>query len=420
MTSTRSRRSCHRCPSCWVQSCLQLDLSQRPSFGRVLVVTLSVQEVVGADTGGVYAKLHDFITESMAGWEVTPTPPHCDKLYQFNGFELHASEVSEQARWEGCMKGESNIGQWTMRLCDYMVDQVCEWDLIVCNSDNLSSSFQHGSGDSKYYNNIVAREMQMVFRHRAGGRRVFMATTEVKELGRPPLEPPPYWTEKGCIDGSVGQKLVPGSSEELAWMQEILDKTFKNKVTRDRKDDQLADRYKAVQCIRSEHPGLWDRFAQRRRFVAETCQNSPNAADFFVTPKTLNACQGLDQRCTDHSLGNPSNQAYLLHGTNPTSAVAILSSSFTVNLAGKSAGVGFRSCSLVLIFATPEAPRLLPLQARCLGPGSTWRKVRRRPMNTPVTTWVASTTASMPCWCAGPSSDGPMWWKMQETSARRS
>eukprot|EP00439_Symbiodinium_sp_Y106_P061959 s3343_g9.t1 len=298
-------------------------------------------EVVGADTGGVYAKLHDFITESMAGWEVTPTPPHCDKLYQFNGFELHASEVSEQARWEGCMKGESNIGQWTMRLCDYMVDQVCEWDLIVCNSDNLSSSFQHGSGDSKYYNNIVAREMQMVFRHRAGGRRVFMATTEVKELGRPPLEPPPYWTEKGCIDGSVGQKLVPGSSEELAWMQEILDKTFKNKVTRDRKDDQLADRYKAVQCIRSEHPGLWDRFAQRRRFVAETCQNSPNAADFFVTPKTLNACQGLDQRCTDHSLGNPSNQAYLLHGTNPTSAVAILSSSFPVNLAGKSAGTMF-------------------------------------------------------------------------------
>ena len=47
------------------------------------------------------------------------------------------------------MNGESNIGKWTMRLCDFMVDHLGEWDLIVCNSDNLDRSFQHGSGDNK-------------------------------------------------------------------------------------------------------------------------------------------------------------------------------------------------------------------------------------------------------------------------------
>ena len=176
----------------------------------------------------------------------------------------------------------------------------------------------------------------MVFRHRKGGRGVFMSGGHVKPLGRPPLEAPAYWTDEGCKQGEVGHKLVPGSAEELSWMQEILDNTFKNKVTRDRKDGQpLADRFVAVQCIRSEHPELWDRYAQRRQVVS-ACGHSD-----FTTPKTMTASDGLAARCTDVSVGNPANQAYLLHGTNPTSAVAILANSFTVDFAGKSAGTMF-------------------------------------------------------------------------------
>ena len=291
-----------------------------------------MKEIVGTDANGVYAKLDAFITDFLDGRELTgyEKRDHCDKLYKLSmmtqPFQLHEAKLGEKQR-DGFMNGESNIGQWTMRLCDYMVDHVGEWDLIVCNSDNASG-----------FNSVTAREMQMVFRHRPGGRAVFMAAGHVEPLGRPPLEPPPYWTEEACVAGTLGQKLVPGSPDELAWMQEILDKTFKNKVTRDRKDGQpLADRYKAVQCIRSEHPGLWDRFAERRRVVSESCK-TPGALESFTTPKTTDACPGLAQRCTHVSVGNPANQAYLLHGTNPTSAVAILNSSFTVNLAGKSAG----------------------------------------------------------------------------------
>ena len=177
----------------------------------------------------------------------------------------------------------------------------------------------------------------MVFRHRKGGRGVFMTGTTVEPLGRPPLQAPPYWTDEGCKKGQVGHKLVPGTAEELAWMQEVLDNTFKSKVTRDRKDGQpLADRFVAVQCIRSEHPKLWDSYAQRRREVSLACRGAE-----FVIPKTMAACSGLAQRCVHPSVGNPANQAYLLHGTNPTSAVAILANSFTVDFAGKSAGTMF-------------------------------------------------------------------------------
>ena len=206
-------------------------------------------------------------------------------------------------------------------------------DLIVCNSDNLRSFFM-----DNYWKGITAREMQLVFRHRGGsGGKVFMSAAAVVPLGRAPTQAPSYWSEE-AKEGSVGQKLIPGSVQELLWMQEILDHTFKNKVTRDRKDGQaLADRFVAVQCLRSEHPELWDRYAERRKVVSKACSSETN----LIVPKTMTASPGLAQQCTHASLGNPANQAYLLHGTNPTSAVAILRNSFTVDFAGKSAGTMF-------------------------------------------------------------------------------
>ena len=106
-------------------------------------------------------------------------------------------------------------------------------------SDNLKSFFM-----DNYWKGITAREMQLVFRHRGGSSgKVFMsAAAAVVPLGRAPTQAPSYWSLE-AKEGCVGQKLIPGSLQELVWMQEILDNTFKNKVTRDRKDGQaLADR----------------------------------------------------------------------------------------------------------------------------------------------------------------------------------
>lgn len=30
---------------------------------------------------------------------------------------------------------ESNVGKWTMRICNFMVDHLGEWDLILCYSE---------------------------------------------------------------------------------------------------------------------------------------------------------------------------------------------------------------------------------------------------------------------------------------------
>lgn len=175
----------------------------------------------------------------------------------------------------------------------------------------------------------------MVFRFKPEGRAVFMSASTIQPLGRPPFAPPQYWQDEGCKQGTVGHKLIPGTQEELTWFQELLDKTFKAKSTRDRKE-KLADRFVAVQCLRSEHPALWDKFAQRRRELA----SGPRADDSVAPPKTMQVA-ALAERCKDEQGRNLSNQAYLLHGTNPTSAVAILGNSFTVDFAGKSAGTMF-------------------------------------------------------------------------------
>merc|ERR1712190_597402 len=56
---------------------------------------------------------------------------------------------------------------------------------------------------------------------------------------------------------------------------------------------------------------------------------------------TVAASRGLAERCSHRKYGNPTGQAYLFHGTNPTSAVAILGTSFKVDFAGKTAGTMF-------------------------------------------------------------------------------
>eukprot|EP00971_Amphidinium_carterae_P061095 1208956-Amphidinium_carterae.1 len=116
--------------------------------------------------------------------------PHCDLIYTCNSIQLKPSSAQENI-WDGYMNGESDMGKWTMRICDFMVDHLGEWDLIVCNSDNLKWSFQEING----FIGVTAREMQS-------------------------LQPPTYWVDQGCITGQLGHKLISGTPEELSWMQE--------------------------------------------------------------------------------------------------------------------------------------------------------------------------------------------------------
>eukprot|EP00931_Biecheleriopsis_adriatica_P116494 TRINITY_DN92132_c0_g1_i1.p1 TRINITY_DN92132_c0_g1~~TRINITY_DN92132_c0_g1_i1.p1 ORF type:complete len:924 (-),score=158.27 TRINITY_DN92132_c0_g1_i1:133-2904(-) len=292
-------------------------------------------EINGQNTNGVYEKVIQQLQQTMQASPHGQTH-YCDLLLSTPVFRLREAHADHWTqRWEGKLNGESNFGRYTMRLCDFMVDHLGEWDLIVCNGNSIDSVFRVGKDETV---NVTGREQQLIFRHRPGGRAVFMADNiSVEPFGRPPAQAPKYWKE-GSRSGAVGQEIVPATGEEKAWIQQVLDGTFKKKATRDRKEA-LAERFVVVSALRSECPFLWDRFAKRRTEVHQTLKSRSDPV--FVEPKTMAACAELKERCSHPTVGNPSNEAYLLHGSNPTSAISILSTSFKVDFAGAAVGTMF-------------------------------------------------------------------------------
>eukprot|EP00931_Biecheleriopsis_adriatica_P068054 TRINITY_DN4208_c1_g1_i1.p1 TRINITY_DN4208_c1_g1~~TRINITY_DN4208_c1_g1_i1.p1 ORF type:complete len:1010 (-),score=193.29 TRINITY_DN4208_c1_g1_i1:196-3195(-) len=313
-------------------------------------------EINGFNTNGVYQRLNDFIRTYMKGQYVGPTE-YCDCLFTCKAFRQKMSTSEEF--WDGYYSGECNIGKYTMRLCDFLVDHLGEWDLIVCNGNAAERGWKFGS-----LTTLTAREQQLVFRHRSAGRAVFMAkAVEDVPLGRPPLSSPAYWKE-GSREGSAKHEIVVATGDELQWMQDLLDNTYIKKVTRDRRGGKLAHRFKVVAAVRSENGKLWDAFAQRRELVAqqvaarpagvtckywvtgsckygETCKFVHGPTASVIRPKSMDASPGLAQRCVLDDGSNPSNEAVFMHGTNPTSAVTILRTDLKIDLAGASAGTMF-------------------------------------------------------------------------------
>eukprot|EP00929_Paragymnodinium_shiwhaense_P037862 TRINITY_DN2008_c0_g1_i2.p1 TRINITY_DN2008_c0_g1~~TRINITY_DN2008_c0_g1_i2.p1 ORF type:complete len:961 (+),score=141.05 TRINITY_DN2008_c0_g1_i2:71-2953(+) len=295
-----------------------------------------VVEVNGPDTDGIYAKLSTYLQQTMQARPVGRTQ-FCDFMFETPVFRCrHHCMGFHEKRWDGMLNGESNFGRYTMRLCDFMVDHVGCWDLVVCNGNSIYTDFRIDKDNTQSVN---GREQQLIFRYRPGGRAVFMADNKpVAALGHAPKEPPAYWKQT-AKEGKVAQEIVPATPDETKWLQELLDGTYKNKKTRDRRGGDLADRFVVVSALRSEHPGLWDRYAKRRTAVTESC--AARGVNEFIVPKTVEASPTLSQRVVDPSYGTACNEAYLLHGSNPTSAISILGTSFKVDFAGASAGTMF-------------------------------------------------------------------------------
>eukprot|EP00929_Paragymnodinium_shiwhaense_P071280 TRINITY_DN36249_c0_g1_i1.p1 TRINITY_DN36249_c0_g1~~TRINITY_DN36249_c0_g1_i1.p1 ORF type:complete len:969 (-),score=214.02 TRINITY_DN36249_c0_g1_i1:166-3072(-) len=296
-------------------------------------------EINGPDTNGVVDKLVRYLQTTLKA-KVEGPKVYCDLLLTTDWFRLRdSSSDNYDIMHNGRLNGESNFGRYSIRLCDFMVDHLGEWDLIVCNGTTNDALFRVNNDHKQSVN---AREMQLIFRHNPGKKAIFMAApVELAPLGHPPRNPPPYWMQ-ATKSGKSAHEVVQATEEEKAWMQELLDKTYKEKVTRDREGKGLPKRFQVVSAIRSEMPALWDKYSNRRDEVLATLKKvGESASEKFVEPKTVTACKMLAKRHVHERLGNPTNEAYLLHGTNPTSATAILATSFKVDLAGKSAGTMF-------------------------------------------------------------------------------
>ena len=141
-------------------------------------------DICGPDTNGVYNKLHTFLVEKMDAFpSESATSGHCDRTYHCGRFLIAgarggfsvvgtAGEGGSYSPLGGFLRGESSMGKWSTRLCDFMVDHLGEWELIAYNSCNPGRAFtvwtdKNGNEMTNYVN---ARQAQMIFRHRTGGQ----------------------------------------------------------------------------------------------------------------------------------------------------------------------------------------------------------------------------------------------------------
>lgn len=244
------------------------------------------------------------------------------------GFPVEGSEVTTFDCDIFLSRGltDNNLGCWTMRLCDFMVDRL-GWSFVVCNICNLGPAGQF-------------REQQLVFRFDGERRNIPPVKQENAVIDWtlfPGLEFPNYWQSKEVLNLQRPTATVSCNNDEIQAIQEVFDATFKRILTRDRVyeyqlgvQEEMPYRLEVVHAFRSEHAELYRRYAERR---AEAPKGGNRSADAFAV-KTQSAGRCINDRLT-------AGEALLAHGTNPSSAMGILKTGFVLNHAGKTTGTMF-------------------------------------------------------------------------------
>eukprot|EP00929_Paragymnodinium_shiwhaense_P070597 TRINITY_DN3574_c0_g2_i6.p1 TRINITY_DN3574_c0_g2~~TRINITY_DN3574_c0_g2_i6.p1 ORF type:complete len:948 (+),score=175.20 TRINITY_DN3574_c0_g2_i6:85-2928(+) len=276
-------------------------LYHRPDVTQVLGGQHMRISTVG-ECGGAVEELHRFVVDYLGG------SSSLDKY----GLDIFMSRGMS----------DNNMGCWTMRMCDFMVDRL-GWSFVVCNVCNMGETGHH-------------REQQLVFRY-DGERRHIPVNKEdnnvvlkAKDFVRTPF--PSYWKVPKVLSFRSPQGITPCEPAEIAALQEMVDHTFKRVLTRDRVyephiagNEEMPFRLEIIHAFRSENAQLYHRFAQRRlRYTGGT----PAA------PKTREVGSHLNNRLAD-------GEALLFHGTNPSSAMGILKTGFQLRQAGKTTGTMF-------------------------------------------------------------------------------
>eukprot|EP00746_Dinoflagellata_sp_MGD_P167877 gnl/MRDRNA2_/MRDRNA2_98834_c0_seq1.p1 gnl/MRDRNA2_/MRDRNA2_98834_c0~~gnl/MRDRNA2_/MRDRNA2_98834_c0_seq1.p1 ORF type:complete len:913 (+),score=176.33 gnl/MRDRNA2_/MRDRNA2_98834_c0_seq1:114-2852(+) len=275
------------------------DLSHNSEVTQVLAKQKVRLYPIG-DCTAAMQNFQDFILKYMGGCP-TADGYECDVFLQRGEFD-------------------NNLGQWTMRVCDFMVDRL-GWSFIVCNVCNLGT---HGN----------LREQQLIFRYDGERREMPKADTlQIDPMisARTPF--PSYWTIPEVIERQTIQDVVACQQEEIQALQDMFDSTFRRVLTRDRvyeyqasSNEEMPFRLEVVHAFRSENGHLWHRFQQRK---------SKKYQDGKYPVKTLSG----DKNHINERLGN--SEAYLFHGTNPSSSMSILKTGFALSNAGKSTGTMF-------------------------------------------------------------------------------
>ncbi|CAK9051206.1 Hypothetical protein SCF082_LOCUS28131 [Durusdinium trenchii] len=288
-------------------------------------------------------------------------------------------------------KFENNLAQWTMRLCDWMVDRL-GWSFIVSSLCNMGDFGQN-------------RLQQVIFRF-DGDKRALPVSKSVNPMmeSLDPANFPEYWEfeEVGFVERKKAllyrdewthvnsgfvkrvleqrevQRVKACKPDEKAALQELMDHTFKRVLTRDRvpdddaeDDEEMPYRLEVVHAFRSEH-ACWSLRSAPERAFAELRMGHGTGLNAMLCDAEMDKEAGeMDSTWEPLSHGAPGKsrddieatqalaedfetktstletllsgrlkpgEAYLYHGTNPSSAMSILKTGFVLDHAGSATG----------------------------------------------------------------------------------
>eukprot|EP00931_Biecheleriopsis_adriatica_P073448 TRINITY_DN47730_c0_g1_i1.p1 TRINITY_DN47730_c0_g1~~TRINITY_DN47730_c0_g1_i1.p1 ORF type:complete len:925 (+),score=186.67 TRINITY_DN47730_c0_g1_i1:37-2775(+) len=282
------------------------ELYAKPSVTQVLG-NQHIRFVEVGDCSSVTGPLKDFLMEYLGG--------------ELNGQDDNGviSLLVDVFMTRG--QTDNNLGSWTMRVCDFMVDRL-GWSFVVCNVCNL--------GPAGHY-----REQQLVFRY-DGERRdvpvVRPSNDVLNDAAFHGIKLPSYWKDQEVLRHRKNRAILPCEQDEVEALQQIFDHTFKRILTRDRvyeyqaqTSEEMPYRLEVIHAFRSENAELYLKFAERRESYK---------GGWPLKAKTTAVGDTLNNRLLE-------GESYLAHGTNPSSAMAILKNGFQLDHAGKATGTMF-------------------------------------------------------------------------------
>ncbi|CAJ1405253.1 unnamed protein product [Effrenium voratum] len=265
----------------------------------------------GSDKGRVSPEIRSVMqefqtfVEDYLGGEQTETDGEFESVYACNVFMCRG-------------KFENNLAQWTMRLCDWMVDTL-GWSFIVCSLCNMGEFGQN-------------RLQQVIFRF-DGDKRALPVSKSVNNAVQEYIDPeifPSYWEYEEVLQQQVMQRVKACKAEEKEALQQLVDATFKRVLTRDRvpdddaeNDEEMPYRIEVVHAFRSEHARLQNLLCQ--------VESDKEAPEESFSIKTSEVETLLSERLKQ-------DESYLYHGTNPSSAMSILKTGFVLDHAGSATG----------------------------------------------------------------------------------
>jgi hypothetical protein len=153
------------------------------------------------------------------------------------------------------------------------------------------------------------------------------------EIGPGGVPFPPTWNAPKD-DLSWDKREVCDDKDVFKEVQELLNKSYKDTWTRDRKVHgmtKVPDGYELVRVIRSQHARNWKRYYLRRHLITRACSSKKFKRIDTLTSKAY----ALAKR---HKVRPEINEWLLFHGTNEDAAEAIASDNFTMKLAGSATG----------------------------------------------------------------------------------